>query len=99
MQVYINLTYVSPMMSLYLNMAKSCRHTSIVLPTQFIQIIMTLFYLNLPYHFQNAHPMLTKEKIDNSKPEAFLSHVEPTYVKNALSHPQQRPNNLSIKLL
>lgn len=35
----------------------------------------------------NAHPMLTRSKTCHSKPKMFLSHVEPTYVKQAQVHP------------
>lgn len=36
----------------------------------------------------NTHPMVTRSKIENLKPKVFLSHVEPTTVKQALSQPK-----------
>lgn len=35
----------------------------------------------------NTHPTLTRAKIGNFKPKVFLSHIEPTFVKQALAHP------------
>lgn len=35
----------------------------------------------------NEHPMMAREKIGLSKPKALLAHVEPTPIKQALSHP------------
>lgn len=35
----------------------------------------------------NTHPMVTRSKIGNLKPQIFLTHTEPSSVKQALAHP------------
>jgi histone deacetylase 1/2 len=39
----------------------------------------------MPDH--NNHPMVTRDKTGNLKPKAFLSSIEPTTVKSALTNP------------
>lgn len=35
----------------------------------------------------NEHPMMTKSKIGRSKPKSLIGHVDPTFVKQTLAHP------------
>lgn len=44
-----------------------------------------------PPPISSTHLMVTRSKIGNLKPKVFLSHVEPTTVKQALANPQWLP--------
>lgn len=65
---------------------------SISIPTPNInstEFISPSIHSSYIYHIiqLNKYPMITREKKGHSKPKALPAHIEPTLIKQTLSHP------------